>query len=426
MSLNIHFAYLKPVLFPVGEPIAVSKYFLIGSDKDCHHVIQGESTAPRHAVIEKVESDFVVRDLSGPAAGTFVNGVRILTAILQGGDLLAVGGHQFVFHLNDRPQELVLPSWMKTENEEWRNMLRGLPKMAVSELPVLVSGESGCGKELISRALHDFSGRFEQPFVSINCSALSESLAESELFGHVKGSFTGALSDRKGAFEAARGGTLFLDEIGDLPLSMQPKILRALENNEIRPVGSDQTVRIDVRIIAATHKNIHQQIRQGLFRSDLYYRLSVLTIAPPSLRDRMEDFDSILYGFARGFRVRYSHEAISRMKKHTWPGNIRELKNFVAKTSVIFADEYIQPQHVEQLLGLKPLKLLERVHTKEQSSVLKEIEKELIVQRLTANSGNQRKTAQDLGIPKSTLHDRIKNYRINTRRLTDLCPASGF
>jgi len=172
----------------------------------------------------------------------------------------------------------------------------------------------------VSHVIHDYSGRSEGPFVSVNCSALTESLVESELFGHVKGSFTGATSDRKGAFEAARGGTLFLDEIGDLPLSLQPKLLRALENQEIKPVGSDKTLKTDVRIVTATHKNLEKLVIEKTFRSDLFFRIHVVKISIPSLKERMEDFEDLLYHFSREMRVRFSVGAIEKLKEHSWPG----------------------------------------------------------------------------------------------------------
>ena len=197
-----------------------------------------------------------------------------------------------------------------------------LSSVATSSCPVLILGPSGTGKDVLANAIHNSSKKSGAPFISVNCSALTETLVESELFGHTKGSFTDAVSDRKGAFEAARGGTLFLDEIGDLPYSLQAKLLRALENNEIRPVGSDRSIKTDVRIIAATHQNLYNKIRDGEFRADLFYRLNVITIETPALKERIEDFDNLLYSFARQMRVRFSFNAIKTLKKHDWPGNI--------------------------------------------------------------------------------------------------------
>ncbi len=302
--------------------------------------------------------------------------------------------------------------------------LRSLKNLSETNLPVFLHGESGTGKEILARVIHDLSQRSEKPFIGVNCSALTENLVESELFGHVKGSFTGATGDRKGSFEAARGGTLFLDEIGDLPPSLQPKLLRALENQEIRPVGSDKVIKTDVRIIVATHKNLEQMVAEGKFRADLYFRIHVIKIPIPALRERMEDFEDILYHFAREYRTRFSVPAIVELKKHIWPGNIRELKNVVARASALFPQEHIQPEHVINLVdqATVPVAPQSALISPRLSNLpfLKDIEKELIRSRLIANEGNQRRTAMDLGIPKSTLHDRIKSYGINIQLLTDL------
>jgi transcriptional regulator with GAF, ATPase, and Fis domain len=202
----------------------------------------------------------------------------------------------------------------------------------------------------MAQSIHRLSNRNKGPYVSINCSALSESLFESELFGHVKGSFTGATGDRKGAFESARGGSLFLDEIGDLPMSLQPKLLRALENREIQAVGSDRPIKTDVRVIAATHQNLKSLVKSGHFREDLFYRLYVVHLQVPGLNQRMEDFEDILYRFAKEYRVRFSHAAILALKKHSWPGHIRELKNTVARSRALFMSQEIQESDVPAIV----------------------------------------------------------------------------
>lgn len=301
--------------------------------------------------------------------------------------------------------------------------------MAETDYPVLLLGPSGTGKDVLTKNIHYASHRRSAPFLSVNCSALTETLIESELFGHTRGSFTGAIADRKGAFEAARGGTLFLDEIGDLSYSLQAKLLRAIENTEIRPVGSDRTIKTDVRIIAATHQDLRQKIEDGLFRADLYFRLNVITVDVPSLKDRLEDFDDLLYTFAREMKVRFSYNAIISLRKHDWPGNIRELKNLIARASALYPKAYITEDHIELLLNKRDR--LSAVmgaagnggtrYAAPQSSsapslsVIREIEKQMILKRLAANHGNQKLTAIDLGIPKSTLHDRIKSYNIDVK-----------
>ncbi|MBX3039970.1 MAG: sigma 54-dependent Fis family transcriptional regulator [Bdellovibrionaceae bacterium] len=397
---------------PDGQLKPLKEWFTIGSDENCDLILP--SAAPRHARLEKTPDGWLLKDLRSPT-GTWLNRNRIIEAYLQPGDLIRCGEAElFLMEKESSTREFPLSS----RNPEWNELLKSLGHVAKTSFPILLMGPSGTGKDVIAQALHKFSPRSHGPLVSVNCGALTESLVESELFGHVKGSFTGALNDRKGAFEAARGGTLFLDEIGDLPMVLQSKLLRALENNEIRPVGSDRTVRTDVRIVAATHHDLEDRVREGLFRQDLYFRLNVISISPPSLKNRMEDFEDLLYGFCRSMRVRFSVAAIRRLEKHTWPGNIRELKNLVARACALFPQTSIEETHIEKLLSARAFQGGLEIPATEPSRgaplpVIQEIERQMIMKRLRANKGNQRRTANDLGLPKSTLHDRIRTYGID-------------
>ncbi len=393
----------------------IKEYINVGKDSSCVVQIHDPTLCDRHARLENKNSQIYIKDLRSKT-GTFVNGAQILEAILKDGDLITLGQTDFVIHDSKfTKKEFSLTS----KCEYWKNQLDTLSSVGQTKYPVLLLGPSGTGKDVIAHALHDVSQFAEAPFVSVNCSALTETLVESELFGHIKGSFTGAISDRKGAFESARGGTLFLDEIGDLTYGLQAKLLRALENNEIRPVGSDRSIKTDVRIIAATHQNLYQKIREGSFRSDLFYRLNVITVETPALKDRIEDFDTLLYSFARQMKVRFSYNAIQALKKHDWPGNIRELRNVVARASALYPKKYIEESNIDILLNKKerlahlPTGVNYASPDSNQMSVIKEIEKQMILKRLAANNGNQKRTAVDLGMPKSTLHDRIRNYSIS-------------
>ncbi|QDK47545.1 transcriptional regulator [Bdellovibrio sp. ZAP7] len=386
----------------------VSDFLTVGKDAQCQIQIFGEELAERHFRIERREQTYYIRDLRSPQ-GTYLNNARIMEAILQEGDIIRAGSQELLFTYKTNEESSEFP--LKSKNEVWNEELQSLRHVAVTEFPVLILGPSGTGKDVIAQALHNESLRKNANFMSVNCSALSETLIESELFGHVKGSFTGAISDRKGAFEAARGGTLFLDEIGDLSYALQAKLLRALENGEIRPVGADRNIKTDVRIIAATHQSLPEKIREGAFRADLYFRLNVVTVTPPALVHRMEDFEDLLYMFAKKMRVRFSFGAIARLKKHPWPGNIRELKNLVTRTAALYPREHIEEKHIEKLLD-KTLLTPSEADSTNDIPVIKEIEKQMIIKRLTANRGNQRRTAADLGMPKSTLHDRLKYYNI--------------
>lgn len=418
-----------------NHPIEINDLLVIGSDLNCHLRIDEPAVSDRHARIEKKETGFILKDLRSQT-GTWVNDSQIVESWLNDEDEIRIGERIFLFA--NKLNEIEIDLGLKSKNHLWSEQIKRLANVAKTDFPVLLLGASGTGKEVISQALHRNSCRHNGPFISVNCSALTETLVESELFGHVKGSFTGAINDRKGAFEAARGGTLFLDEIGDLPYGMQAKLLRALENSEIRPVGSDRTVKTNVRIIAATHQNLNEKIISSQFRSDLYFRLSVVSITPPTLKERMEDFEELLYSFAKELRVRFSFGAIQRLKQHSWPGNIRELKNTVTRARAFFPKMQIEPQHVDSILD--PLIQVNSnrdyglpAHPASGTTplpVLKELEKQMIIKRLLANAGNQRRTASDLGMPKSTLHDRLKIYRINPRAFlpgrskeSETCPA---
>ena len=395
---------------------SVKEFTTLGTDSQNTIQVTSEQASERHARIEAKNDAYMIRDLRSET-GTFVNGTRIHEAWLNDGDLIQIGGDEYVF-ATALPQ-LEKGIGLKSKNEIWNRQLQSLGNVALTNFPVILLGPSGTGKEVLAESLHRHSSRSAGPFVRVNCSALTETLVESELFGHIKGSFTGAINDRKGAFESARGGTLFLDEVGDLPYGLQAKLLRALENNEIRPVGSDRTVQTDVRIIAATHQNLAEKIMSGEFRSDLYYRLSVLTVTPPALSERMEDFEELLYFFAKQMRVRFSFGAIQQLKKHTWPGNIRELRNTIARACAFFPKQCIDESHIERIIDPYSLKQSmiagqpAPVMVSGQLSVIKEIEKQMIIKRLAANHGNQRRTASDLGMPKSTLHDRLRIYNID-------------
>ncbi len=390
-----------------SAPTNIGEFISLGRDSSNLIPIADPFVSTRHARIEKREGAYILKDLRS-RNGTFLNGSRVYEVSLSPGDHIKIGEREFLFQ--DKIQTLDSNPLLKSKSPAWQSQLQNLPYFSQTDLPVLLLGPSGTGKEVLAKLIHDQSTRRKKPFISVNCSALSESLVESELFGHTKGSFTGATHNRPGAFEAARGGTLFLDEVGDLPLVLQPKLLRALENKEIRPVGSDKTLSTDVRIIAATHQNLNDKVKTGQFRADLFFRLHVIKMAIPSLRDRREDFEDLLYGFAKEMKVSFNFTAVEALKQHNWPGNIRELKNTVARASALFQGTRITEDLVPQLIdSVVPES---RVYQQMDSnlSIIKEMEKEMIRQRLIANRGNQRQTAADLNMPKSTLHDRIKSY----------------
>ena len=307
-----------------------------------------------------------------------------------------------------------------------RELFRAIGRLAQAPLGVLVTGETGTGKELVARALHRESPRAGKPFVALNTAAIPAELLESELFGHEAGAFTGASKRHVGRFEQAHGGTLFLDEIGDMPALLQTRLLRVLAVGEFFRVGGRELIRVDVRVIAATHQELEALVRAGRFRADLLHRLDVVRLSLPPLRDRKGDLPLLAGRFLGeaavrlgGSAKRLQPDALRRLEQHDWPGNIRELRNVVARASALYPKEYIEEKHIDVLLNKK--EKLAHAATgvsyahgdSNQMSVIKEIEKQMILKRLAANQGNQKRTAIDLGMPKSTLHDRIRNYSID-------------
>jgi len=239
-----------------------------------------------------------------------------------------------------------VPSSILGQSESVERLRSLILQCASSDAPVLLRGETGSGKELVSRALHDYSPRAQGPFIAINCGAIPEQLLESELFGHRKGSFTGATCDRKGRFELANGGTLFLDEIGDMPSQLQVKFLRVLEEREVEPVGGGGKTKIDVRIVAATHRDLESMVEEGAFRADLLYRLNVIPITIPPLSERSDDVPSLLSHFAQVHSseldpIRFSERSVAVLQSYSWPGNVRELSNLVQRFSVLYPGQNI-------------------------------------------------------------------------------------
>lgn len=414
------------------KTIPIANKFYIGKDKTCDLKLDGNQVSLRHTVLRIQGNDVMASDLNS-FLGTFINEEKIKYAPLKHGDILRIDKKQFTFLASKK--DLSIPKHLKSRNKGWQKQLDHVKNFAKAQHPVLILGESGTGKELLAQSLHNLSERKEKPLITINCGALSESLIESELFGHIEGSFTGATHSRQGAFQAAQGGTLFLDEIGELPLSLQPKLLRALENHEIKPVGSDHTIPINVRIVAATHPNLIDKVKKGKFRQDLFFRLNVIRISVPTLKERIEDFEPLLLGFCKLYKIGINYSCMQVLKKRHWTGNIRELKNFVARASSLVTDRKVAIEDLYDILddsfwedtsaSLIPedLDIGNNRNTETQyetnslpsGSVLRQIEVELIKKSLKKNNGNQRQSANDLNIPKSTLHDKIKKYNIDLK-----------
>lgn len=412
---NQNYGFLRWAEDSYTEQREISSFISIGRDRENIIVLDDGFISRRHCRIQKKEdAGFILQDMNS-RNGTFLNGTRVIKAILKNNDRIQVGTKEFTFSFERFDNHWNIHT--KSKNPEWSQNLGNLPNIARNNMPVLITGPSGTGKEMLAKLIHRYSHRSKGPMISINCSALSESLIESEFFGHVKGSYTGALTNRQGAFMSAKGGSLFLDEIGDLPLHLQPKLLRALEYQEIKPVGSDNVKKTDVRIISATHQDLTEKVAQKSFRSDLYFRLHVLSLSPPYLKDRMEDFDDLLQFFCNEYNISFSDKAIHLLKRHSWPGNIRELKNTVARAKALFSGTVVEEKQIPHLMYTPVVssEKKEEITQKLQIPVIKSIEKELILKAMILYRGNQKKVAEELGIAQSTLFERIRKYEINPK-----------
>jgi two-component system nitrogen regulation response regulator NtrX len=385
----------------------------------------------------------VLRELQRQSPGTPVVVISGFGSVTEAVEAMRMGATDYIekpisrdrlFQLMDRILQRPLPGGetdpervadgsrygMVGRSEPMRRIYQLVEMAAPTKCRVFISGESGTGKELIAHAIHALSPRRERPFVELNCAAIPGELIESEMFGHVKGSFTGAMADRKGRFEVANAGTLFLDEIGDMSLMTQAKLLRVLQEGTVTPVGSSDGRPVDVRILCATSKNLQEEIAQGRFREDLYHRINVLTIAVPPLRSRREDIPELAEHFLRLSSVengvkpkRLSPRAVDFLTQLPWQGNVRELRNLMERVVVLIAKEVVGHPDLMGVLNMSsasageegPLPLRE---------ARARFERQYILYRLSANGGNLGHTARELGIERTNLYRKMKQLGIQT------------
>jgi len=312
--------------------------------------------------------------------------------------------------------ELVEKHEMVGESKVMQLLYKQIMKIAPSNSRVLITGETGTGKELAARAIHQNSQRVNGPFVKVNCAAIPEELIESELFGHEKGSFTGASATQIGKFEQAHHGTLFLDEIGDMSLSTQAKVLRTLQENEIQRVGGKQIIEVDVRVIAATNKNLEEEIKAGRFRDDLFYRINVIPLHLPPLRERQEDIPLLVNHFMQQFccdngkkMKSISPETLERLKWYDWPGNVRELRNIIERMIIVVESDEISTNDVSIIISVT-----EAIPTGEESlrELLEQYEKKLTLDALERNDWNISQTARELKIDRANLHRKLRQWEL--------------
>ena len=305
----------------------------------------------------------------------------------------------------------------------FENVLRNAKMVSATDVTVLIKGATGTGKEVLATAIQKDSNRADKPYITINCAALAEGIVESELFGHRKGSFTGATTNQQGIFQAADGGTLFLDEINSLPMSIQAKLLRFLETGECLPVGETRPYNVDVRIIAATNMDLNEQIATGDFRQDLYFRLNVVPLELPALSERTDDIDNLVRHFishyAREHAIdppTFSRQALKRLRSYSWPGNIRDLRNLCERLCILLSGRTIEPENLPSEFNTAPdAATTAEIRLPEHGLNLDMLQADLIHQALSRTNGNRSKSARLLGISRDTLLYRIQKYGLATQ-----------
>ncbi len=415
-----------------------SPLFTIGKAAGNHLVLEDQFVSSQHAKLEQREGRWYFTDLSS-TNGTWLSGCRVLHAELFPGASLTIGDTKVTLELVNANQKVsgpkAIPSFegIVSQDPLMRQVFETIEHVAASEAAVAIHGETGTGKELVARALHGRSFRRDGPLVTINCSGFSESLTDSELFGHIKGAFTGAQSDKKGLFEAAHEGTLFLDEIGELPMNLQPKLLRALELGEVRRVGATSSRQVSVRAISATHRDLIAHAAAGKFREDLYYRMSVIPIHLPPLRNRRGDIRLLTQHFftqiaPRDSKISWSEEALKKLEDYHWPGNIRQLKNVLQRTLLLRNQQtVISPETVvlEEVGGLgsranAPVRRAnDNCTLNVEGKSLEEVEREVIRLSLRRHRGKRISVMKELQVSKTTLIKKISDWGLQNEGLPE-------
>ncbi len=388
----------------------------IGTLPENSLVLTDPTVSRKHASVEETSGGYILRDL-GSTNGTFLDGVRVREGYLSPGSLIRLGQTEMTFSPLEERIEILRSSLDRFgdligASTPMREVFGILERVAPTDITVLIHGETGTGKELAARALHSRSRRASGPFIVFDCGAVAPNLIESELFGHEKGAFTDAVKSRQGAFELADGGTLFLDEIGELTPSLQPKLLRALDQREVKRVGADQSLKVNVRVVAATNRDLEKEVKAGRFREDLFYRLSAVSVFLPPLRKRREDIELISGYLLTGISAEVnkkltglSAEAAEALKAYPWPGNARELRNVLGRAAALSDGKRIEVKDLFLSQG-KKTDTLEGLSGR----TLEEIEKAAILATLKSVSGNKTEAAKVLGIAYSTLYEKIKKY----------------
>lgn len=414
------------------------KIIKLGKKSDNDIVINDKTVSRYHVEIQQSENNsYLLKDLNS-TNGTSINGMKVREAYLSQGDQIEIGETKIEFQTYDEnvqiePSEDNFFGDMVGKSRKMRQIFGVLARISPSQATVIIEGETGTGKELVAKAIHQNSSRSDKPFIVFDCSAVASNLIESELFGHTKGAFTGALKDRIGAFEAANGGTVFLDEIGELSIDLQPKLLRALEQREIKRVGSTKSVSLDVRVISATNRNLKEEVKSGNFREDLYYRLSVVKIQAPPLRERLEDIPLIVEKILAKARfnqksdgsfyvTRVEDDALKILQRYQWPGNVRELTNIIERSVSFSENGVIKGAHLQYVFSevesgeeatvrLEGIEL-DKPFKEAKQAVVESFEKEYLQELLERNKGNVSKAAREAKIDRKHLRNLLLKYAI--------------
>jgi DNA-binding NtrC family response regulator len=418
----------------VGTALVTEKErFRVGSHTSNDMVLPDRTASRQHFEIQYTDRGYLLVDLHS-TNGTYLDGSRIERAYLKKGAQIGAGQTLMRFAPIDEeikvdPDVDGMLGEMVGHSAKMRQIFGLLKKVAPMDVSVIITGETGTGKELAARAIHSYSPRVKGPFEVLDCGAIQENLIESELFGHEKGAFTGADKLREGVFERANQGTVFLDEIGELRLDLQPKLLRVLEQREVRRVGGNDTLDVDVRVIAATHRDLQKEVAQGRFREDLYFRLNVINVHLPPLRQRREDIPVIVAKelavpdiVTRYGRKHFSDKALAALLAYPWPGNVRELMNVVSHVLTFSEHEEIGPDVLPpRILGQgkdAPLSFNEHLSFKDaKDQVLEAFEREYLTMVLKRCAGNITRAAKESGLHRKSIERLCKKYQLDAREM---------
>lgn len=409
----------------------------IGKRENNDLMVEDKTVSRNHLEILQTEDSYLLKDLES-TNGTFINDLKVKEAYLTPGDVIRIGNTRIEFTAFDEKVQIEPSTHQEFgplfgRSRKMRQIFGILEKISPTNATVIIEGETGTGKEVVARAIHENSPRKNKSFVVFDCGGVAENLIESELFGHLKGAFTGAIATRKGAFEEATGGTVFLDEIGELSLDLQPKLLRALEQREVKKVGSNESTPIDVRVICATNRNLRKEVSEGRFREDLYYRLSVVKIQVPPLRERPDDIPFLVEKFLASSKfnqmpdgklhvTRVEDDALKMLTRYQWPGNVRELVNILERVAPLVDGNSITGQHISYLFqemekeeeeATERMTVDMRLPFKEaKQKIVENFEKDYLAALLRRNNYNISKTAREAGVDRKHIRNLLKKYGI--------------